>query len=109
METENRKRQRRSTPAERLEILETFHRSGLTRMAFCAAHSIALSTLSKWLYNAKRNNNAPKPVLFREMKLTGVPAPIHQWAMEVVSPDGLMVRCREAIPIQDLAWLLRKP
>jgi hypothetical protein len=36
-------------------------------------------------------------------------APAIAWAMEVVSRDGLMVRCREALAVRDLAALLRGP
>jgi hypothetical protein len=36
-------------------------------------------------------------------------APAIAWAMEVVSRDGLTVRCREALSVQDLAALLRGP
>jgi hypothetical protein len=47
-------------------------------------------------------------VVFREVRLAGVAsAPAIAWAMEVVSRDGLTVRCREALSVQDLAALLR--
>ena len=109
METENdagKKKQKRSTAAERAQMLDDFHRSGLTRLAFSRTHNVALSTLSKWLTNAKRKS--PTPVLFREMRVSQVPSVTPMpWAVEIISPDGLMIRCRETLPLQDLSWLLR--
>jgi transposase-like protein len=111
METENntgKKKQRRSTPAERAEILEEFRRSGLTRIAFSRTHNIALSTLSKWLFNAKRKSKVSAPVLFRELSVPQVPTvALTAWAVEMVGPDGLVIRCREALPLHDVSWLLR--
>ncbi len=110
MESENtaRKQRRRKTATERAEILENFHNSGLTHRAFAQTHNIALSTLSKCLTDAKRKSNAPSPVLFRELRVPTPPASsTMQWAVEIVSPDGLMIRCREALPLPDVAWLLR--
>ena len=111
METENiagKKRQRRSTAAERAQILEEFHRSGLTRIAFSRTHNVALSTLSKWLMDHKRKSKSSMPVLFRELRvprvatITALP-----WAVEIVGTDGIVIRCREALPMHDVAWLLR--
>lgn len=111
MENENtteKKKHRRSTPEERAKILETFRSSGLTRRAFSHTHGIALNTLNKWLTNAREGGDAPKPVLFRELKVQQVPMSVTMaWAVEIVSPDGLAVRCREALPLQDVSWLLR--
>ncbi len=109
METENAvvsRKHKRSTPAERAQILDEFHRSGLTRLAFSRTHNIALSTLSKWLVRSERESSAP--VLFRELRVAQVASVTSMpWAVEIVGPDGLMIRCREALPLQDVSWLLR--
>ena len=110
METENtggKRKRKRSTAAERAQILEEFHRSGLTRTAFSRTHNdVPLSTLSKWLTNAKRQTSAP--VLFRELRVPQVPpVTAMPWAVEIIGPDGLMIRYREALPLQDVSWLLR--
>lgn len=111
METETttgKKRQRRSTSAERAEILEEFHRSGLTRIAFSRTHNVALSTLSKWLFNAKCKSKDSAPMLFRELRVPQVPTVASMaWAVEIIGPDGLVIRCREALPLHDVSWLLR--
>jgi hypothetical protein len=102
-DTNEKKRQKRSTSAERAEILAEFQRSGLTRLAFSRAHNVALSTLSKWLYNSKHKSK----VHFKELRVTQTPiAAAIAWAVEIVSPDGLVIRCREALPLQDISWLL---
>jgi transposase-like protein len=111
METETtigRKKHKRSTAAERAEVLEQFHRSGLTRIAFSRAHGVAPSTLSKWLTNAKREARASVPVLFKELRVGQVSTVGRAtWAVEIVGPDGVLVRCQEALPLHDLSWLLR--
>ncbi len=111
METEItnvRSKWKRSTAAERAEVLDQFHRSGLTRKAFCRTHSFALSTLSKWLTDAKRKNNPSVPVLFKELSARQASTlGTASWAVEIIGPDGVMVRCREALPLCDLSWLLR--
>jgi hypothetical protein len=111
METENtagKNKHRRSTDAERAEVLEKFHHSGLTRLAFSRTHGIALSTLSKWLTNAKRKSRTSAPVLFRELRVPHVPSVAAvPWAVEIVGSDGVLIRCREGLPLQDLSWLLR--
>jgi transposase-like protein len=110
MENENttEKKKHRSRPEERAEILESFRGSGLTRRAFSQTHGIALNTLNKWLTNAGKGGNAPKPVLFRELKVQQASMGVTMaWAVEIVSPDGLAIRCREALPLQDVSWLLR--
>jgi hypothetical protein len=109
MENENtggNRKHRRSTAAERAQVLEEFHRSGLTRIAFSRTHNVALSTLSKWLTNARSKDSAP--VLFRELRVPQVSAVAAiPWAVEIIGPDGLMIRCREALPLRDVSWLLR--
>ncbi len=111
METESiapKKKQRRSTPAEQTEALEQFHRSGLTRTAFSRNSGIALSTLNKWLTNARLKSKGPVPVLFTELKTPSLAsAAAIPWAVEMIGFDGLTIRLREPLPLQDMAWLLR--
>jgi transposase-like protein len=102
------RRQRRATPAQRLQMVEQFRRSGLTRAAFSRQNGIPLATLHWWLAKTKRASNLPAPVVFGEVMLPPPAArPNNTWAMEVVAPSGLTVRCREALAVHDLARLLR--
>jgi len=102
------RRQHHVTAAERLQMVEQFRRSGLTRAAFSRQHGIPLATLSWWLAKTKQASNLPVPVVFSEIRLSppAVP-PSNAWAMEVVAPSGLRIRCREALAVRDLARLLR--
>jgi transposase-like protein len=111
MQPKRRNRGRRRTSAtRRARLVERFHRSGLTRIAFARRYGVGLSTLGKWLSEARAAAPRLSPVVFREVRPAGVAsAPAIAWAMEVVSRDGLTVRCREALSVQDLAALLRGP
>ncbi len=89
-------------------MVEQFKRSGLTRIEFSRRHGIPVATLSWWLARAKRAANLPVPVVFNEVMLAPPAAvPGNTWAMEVIAPSGLTVRCREPLCIQELARLLR--
>lgn len=93
------------------ELLEKFHRSGLTRRAFAEQEGVALATLSYWLTREKRRALAvvasPR-VMFSELKLAPPDLPVDSgWAMEVVGPTGLTVRSRKGLPTGFLFRLLR--
>jgi len=98
----------RGTAAQRLQMVEQFKRSGLTRIEFSRRHGIPLATLSWWLARAKRTANLPAPVVFNEVMFAPAAAtPGNAWAVEVIAPSGLTVRCREPLCVRDLARLLR--
>jgi len=102
------RRYQRATAEQRLHMAEQFRRSGLTRAAFSRQYGIPLATLSWWLARTKRSSNLPVPIVFSEVSLAAPAAvPTNPWAMEVVAPSGLTVRCREALSVRDLAQLLR--
>jgi hypothetical protein len=89
-------------------MVERFHRSGLTRASFCQQEGIPLATLGYWLTRIKRRSNEPEPIVFSEVPLTPPNAcPTDGWAMEVVSPEGLTIRYREALSVNELVVLLR--
>jgi transposase-like protein len=104
------RRRRRTSAVQRAHLIELFQRSNLTRGAFARRHGVGISTLGKWLTDARATSHRPAPVVFREMQLAGVaPATATPWAMEVEGFGGLTIRCREALSLQDLAALLREP
>jgi transposase-like protein len=104
------RQQNHATTAERLQMVEQFRRSGLSRAAFSRQHSIPLATLNWWLAKTKRAAKLPVPVVFSEVMLPPLPAATTgAWAMEILRPDGLMIRCREALCMKDLVRLLREP
>lgn len=104
------RQQNHATRAERLQMVEQFRRSGLTRAAFSRQYGIPLATLRWWLAKTKRASSLPVPVVFGEVRLSPqTPTPTNPWAIEIIAPSGLMVRCREVLPVRDLARLLRGP
>jgi hypothetical protein len=104
------RRRRRTSAAQRAHLVKLFQRSGLSRVAFAERHGVGVSTLGKWLTDARATSCRAAPVVFREMRLAGIAsATAIPWAMEVEGVGGLTVRCREALSVQDLAALLRGP
>jgi hypothetical protein len=103
-------KQHRATADQRLQMVEKFRQSGLTRLAFSQQYGVPLATLSWWLRKTKGVSNlpVPVPVLFSEVKLAkpGIP-PDPAWGMEIVAPSGLTIRCREQVVVRDLARLIR--
>ena len=95
--------------AERLQMVEQFRRSGLTRKAFSLEYGVPLATLSWWLSKAKRSSSIPASMTFREVKVIPAVDTAEKWAMEVEGPAGVKVRCREALPVRTLERLLRGP
>jgi transposase-like protein len=104
-------RKRRPTTEERLQMVERYHRSGLTRQSFCQQEGIPVATLGYWLTRIKRRSNPsnePEPIVFSEVRLTSAMASATDgWAMEVVSPEGVTIRYREAFSVNELIGLLR--
>jgi len=88
-------------------MVEQFRRSGLTRKAFSLQYGVPLATLSWWLSKANRSPSAPAAVTFREVKVVPTEETPGKWAMEIESPSGVKVRCREALPVVALERLLR--
>ena len=60
MENESSNRRRR-TPAERAQILEQYHQSGLTQKVFAAQAGISCSALSAWLRRVRTNSAGDQP------------------------------------------------
>ena len=93
------RQQRQVSATRRLQMVEQFRRSGLTRAAFSQQYGVPLATLNWWLAKAKHAARLPAPVVFQEVKLAPLPTtPFNPLAMEIVAPSGLTVRCREPLP-----------
>jgi len=93
---------RRKTAVQRQELVVRYHQSQLTQRDFAARHGIGLSTLGNWL----RRESPPRlpHVKFQEVAL---PPTIPRWAVEVVSPQGWLVRLQNSSEVQTLPQLLR--
>jgi len=102
------RRQYRASESQRLQMVEQFRRSGLTRAAFSRQYGIPLPTLGYWLTKAKRASNLTVPVAFSEVKLAPAESvSSNNWTMEIVAPSGLTIRCRDELTVHDLARLIR--
>lgn len=93
---------RHKSSQQRQQLLARYHRSQLTQRDFAARHGIGLSTLHKWLQR-ERSATVP-PVKFQEVTL---PRGLAPWAVEVVSPDGWLIRLQTGSAVHLLPQLLR--
>ena len=93
---------RRKSPKQRQRLVTRFHRSQLTQRDFAARHGIGLSTLSKWV--RLERDAVPAKVKFQEVRL---PNPTPRWPIEVVSPQGWIIRLQNGSEVQTLPQLLR--
>ena len=93
---------RRWTPKQRQRLLADFHQNEMTQRDFANRHGVGLSTLVKWL-RLERDSVPPK-VKFQEVRL---PNPVSRWPVEVVSPQGWIVRLQNGSDVQILPQLLQ--
>jgi len=83
-------------------MLTRFHESELTQRDFANQHGVGLSTLVKWL--RVERDAEPSKVKFQEVRLPNPPA---RWPVEVVSPQGWIVRLQSGSDLQQLPQLLQ--
>ena len=93
---------RRWTHKQRQRLLAKFHQSQLTQQEFVTQHGVGLSTLSKWL--RLERDAVPAKVAFQEVRL---PSPGEHRPIEVISPQGWIVRLQNSSDVQMLPELLR--
>ena len=100
-------------------LLTEFRRSGLNATEFCTRVGISRTSLSRWQSVARRVPSAP-PAVFQELPLA--PASVRLapattrpsrpaaaapwWVLEVVTPDGTVVRGCEATSLARLLTAL---
>jgi transposase-like protein len=100
--TKIRSERRRWTSKQRQKLLARFHESKLIQRDFAKQHGVGLSTLVKWL--RLEREDVPAKVKFQEVRL---PNPAPRWPVEVVSPQGWIVRLHNGSDVQQLPSLLR--
>lgn len=83
-------------------MLAKFHQSQLTQSEFATQKGVGLSALSKWL--RLEREAVPAKVNFQEVQL---PNPVSHCTVEVVSPQGWIVRLQNGSDIQILPELLQ--
>jgi transposase-like protein len=94
---------------QRLRIAKRFENSGLTPSEFSSRHRVSVSSLHRWLRELRNTPKETPAAIFREVAVCSPLAgsTSQPWAIEFVSPDGMTVRCRERLSVEDLARLLR--
>jgi transposase-like protein len=93
---------RRWTRKQRQRLLAKFHQCQLTQSEFATQHGVGLSTLCKWL--RLEREAIPAKVKFQEVRL---PNPTSRWPVEVVSPQGWIVRLQNGSDAKSLPELLQ--
>src|ERR1017187_9100486 len=93
---------RRWTRKQRQRLLAKFHESQLTQSEFANQEGVGLSTLSKWL--RLERDAVPAKVKFQEVRL---PNPVSSGPVEVISPQGWIVRVQHGSDVKQLPELLR--
>ena len=73
-----------------------------TQRDFATAHRVGLSTLNKWL--RLERDAAPAKIRFKEVGLLN---PASRWPVEVVSPQGWIVRLQASSAVEMLPELLQ--
>ena len=79
-----------------------FRDSGMTQREFSLREGVGLSTLIRWLHEEPKAKRPP--LKFQEVVL---PRTMPTWAVEVVSPQGWIVRCQTDVASEHLSELLR--
>ncbi len=79
-----------------------FQQSKMTQREFANGHGVGLSTLSKWLRLERKA--PPAKVKFKEVGLLNPPS---RWPLEVVSPQGWIVRLQNGSAVEMLPQLLQ--
>ena len=96
---------RRRTPADRTQILDQYHQSGVTQKVFAAQVGISCSALSTWLRQAAANSDSSKPrfVSVPNLLATGRGSAAYrlQW------PDGFTLEVVAGFAASELSALLQ--
>ena len=103
MENESHSRRRR-TPAERAQILDQYHQSGLTQKVFAAQAGISCSALNSWLRRARTNSESSPPqfVPVPNLLATGRGSA----AYRLLWPDGFTLEVVAGFAASELSALL---
>ena len=102
---ENPRINREQAAAKRLEMVERFRSSGMTRRAFCQAEGIATSTLNWWLGKGAAAGRRGR-MEFSEVRM-GPAAGSADWGTELISPRGWTIRCRRGLDAEEVGRLLK--
>jgi len=100
--SKSRSGRRHWTSEQREQFLADFHQTKMTQREFADCNGVGLSTLVKWL--RLEREAVPAKVKFQEVRL---PNPAARWPVEVVSPQGWIVRLQSGSDVHLLPKLLQ--
>ena len=92
--------------SERRELVRKYGRSGMTQAAFCRANGLTAVTLSKWLRTRGKKRLGPVAARFAEVEIR--PPAVCDLAVEVIRPDGRVIRFRNIRADRDHAAFIRR-
>jgi transposase-like protein len=103
IETKKDGRGRRiTTKAEREAMVRSYWQSGLTQRAFAEREGIKYVTFTSWVQELRERKPAIKPLCFAEVQM-----PAARGGLEVMLPNGTVVRGATAAEVAELVRLLR--
>ena len=102
----DRKGRRMLGRKEWFRLMGEYDGSGLTQEAFGEREGINYHTFVAWLGRRRRGGVEPGPDTgkFHELSLSG---PVSNSSLEVVLPDGTLIRGEDAVGMSELVRLLR--
>lgn len=103
-----RKRRPNATFEEKIEWAKRFAASQLKMREFCRQHGLVLTTLQRWLAQARRyrQQSSDTKADFVEVKVSP-PVRGERWAAELYCSSGRVLRLAHDIPTELLQQLLR--
>ena len=108
MRSPHKKLRTHREPAEIERLVEAYHGSGLTQVAFARRHGLAPATLSYWLGKgkaSKRKRPRPTGPALVPVQVVDAPGPVAE-PFEIVLANDRMVRVGPAFDAEALRRLL---
>ncbi|MDD3544665.1 MAG: transposase [Kiritimatiellae bacterium] len=97
---------KRYLESERRELLRKFGASGMTQAAFCRSNGLSDVTFSKWVRASGGKGRGRGAAVLAEVEV--VPSAARELAVEVVRPDGKVIRFKNLRADMDHAAFIRR-
>jgi len=91
---------------EKAQWVKRFHESGLSLRKFSSQHPVSLTSLCRWVKEAKDQGAPCLAPQFEELTLPPLAAD-SDWAAELTLPNGTVLRLSKEVPATMLDQLLR--
>ena len=104
---------KRTGPEERAQLVALFEASQTSARQFATQHHLTVSTLQRWLREARHRKGVGSPrktrvkgTTFQQVSLAQVLGASESWAGEVRMPDGTLLRWNSTTGVTTLRQLL---